>query len=124
MGNQNQNQLTYYYDKILRKLKQLERLDEIDSVMELGTGSGIPITYLTKRLLMEKESKPVVFLANDDDDDDTNNNDNDNKGLSVIATDLNPFALKFAQRTAEENGIIVIENTNNKNNNNSNNVYI
>jgi len=138
--NQNQNQLTYYYDKILRKLKQLKRLDEIDSVMELGTGSGIPITYLTKRLLMEKQSKPVVFLADDDDDgtnnndtirmncksnDNSNDNDNDNKGLSVIATDLNPFALKFAQRTAEENGIIVIKNTNNNTNkNNNNNVYI
>ena len=40
--------------------------------------------------------------------------------ISVIATDLNPFALQFAQRTAEENGIVGIEDVNDTNDDNDN----
>ena len=112
--------------KILSRLEQLKKLERInDVVMELGTGSGIPITYLTKRLLIEKP-KSLSSLRKKtkttDDDNDDNNEDisYSGTGISVIATDLNPFALRFAQRTAEENGIVGIEDVNDINDDNDN----
>mmetsp|Transcript_382 Transcript_382/g.777 ORF Transcript_382/g.777 Transcript_382/m.777 type:complete len:376 (+) Transcript_382:180-1307(+) len=85
--------------KIASRLLQLRRLEQIRAVMEIGTGSGVPITYLSKRLLMEK---PNCISNSDDNCDD--DEDDDNK-FAVIATDLNPLALEFAQRTAKENGV-------------------
>eukprot|EP00536_Pseudo-nitzschia_multiseries_P005308 jgi/Psemu1/238404/estExt_Genewise1.C_990012 len=88
------------YDfKIASRLQQLKRLERIETVMEIGTGSGVPITYISKRLLMEK---PLSTHSAENDD-----NDDSNHGFSMIATDLNPLALKFAERTAKENGIFV-----------------
>ena len=78
--------------KILSRLRQLKRLDEIQTVMEIGTGSGVPITYLSKQLLAEKP-RPLREL-------------DCNSTFSVIATDLNPLALEFAKKTAIENGVI------------------
>jgi methylase of polypeptide subunit release factors len=113
--------------KILYRLEQLKKLERInDVVMELGTGSGIPITYLTKRLLVERPKslssllKKTKTKTNDDDDDDNEDISYSGTGISVIATDLNPFALQFAQRTAEENGIVGIDNENNTNDDNDN----
>lgn len=80
--------------KLLARMQQLKRLDEIQTVMEIGTGSGVPITYLSKWLLAEK----------------TKHDDNCNR-FSMIATDLNPLALEFAKKTAKENGIIISEET-------------
>lgn len=82
-------------DRILSRLRQLRRLQRIQTVMEIGTGSGVPITYLAKRLLAEKPWPPQ--------------SSDDIGGFSVIATDLNPLALEFARKTAEENGVIVAD---------------
>ena len=78
--------------KVLSRLRQLKRLREIETVMEIGTGSGVPITYLAKQLLAEKP-RPVP-------------ESDGNCVFSVIATDLNPLALEFARKTATENGVI------------------
>ena len=80
--------------KLLARMQQLKRLNEIRTVMEIGTGSGVPITYLSKWLLAEKPK-------------------HDDKGnrFSMIATDLNPLALEFARKTAEENGVMISEET-------------
>ena len=75
--------------KIRARVQQLKRLEKISNVMEIGTGSGVPITYLSKRLLQEKPGGTAVDK------------------FSVIATDLNALALGFARRTAEENGVVV-----------------
>mmetsp|Transcript_11934 Transcript_11934/g.34219 ORF Transcript_11934/g.34219 Transcript_11934/m.34219 type:complete len:386 (+) Transcript_11934:255-1412(+) len=91
-------------EKISSRLQQLKRLERIETVMEIGTGSGVPITYLSKRLLMEKTFSAQSTESND--------NDDINRGFSIIATDLNPLALKFAERTAKENGILVGNTTN------------
>ena len=109
---------TKILSKLLSRLEQLRRLERIDNVMEIGTGSGIPITYLSKRLLLEK---PNLSHIHDNDEGE------DNEGFSVIATDLNPLALEFARKTAEENGVVVSgthseneEKENSNDNNNSN----
>jgi release factor glutamine methyltransferase len=91
---------TIVLSKLLSRLEQLRRLERIDNVMEIGTGSGVPITYLSKRLLLEKPNLSHI-RGNDEDEDD--------EGFSVIATDLNPLALAFARKTAEENGVVVSE---------------
>jgi methylase of polypeptide subunit release factors len=114
--------------KILFRLEQLNKLERInDVVMELGTGSGIPITYLTKRLLIEKPKslsssllKKTNTTTTNDDNDHNEDTSYSGTGISVIATDLNPFALQFAQRTAEENGIIATDNKNANKNTNTN----
>ena len=77
---------------MLSRLRQLKRLDEIQTVMEIGTGSGVPITYLSKQLLAEKPRPLPEFDGN--------------FTFSVIATDLNPLALEFAKKTATENGVV------------------
>ena len=79
--------------RVLYRLQQLKRLDEILTVMEIGTGSGVPITYLSKWLLAEKPK-----------------HENGNK-FSMIATDLNPLALEFCRKTAHENGVVLSEET-------------
>ena len=87
--------------KLLSRLRQLKRLEEIQTVMEIGAGSGVPITYLSKRLMAEKP-KPLPH----------SDGRGSNKGFSVIATDLNPLALEFAQKTATENGVIASDSGN------------
>ena len=52
-------------------------LEKFKRILEIGCGSGIPIVFLAKLL-------PTA---------------------TPIATDINPFALEFAQRTAAENGV-------------------
>ncbi len=79
--------------RLLSRLQQLKRLDEIQTVMEIGTGSGVPITYLSKWLLAEKPR-----------------HENGNK-FSTIATDLNPLALEFCRKTAHENGVVLSDET-------------
>lgn len=91
--------------RLLSRLKQLRRLERINVVIEIGTGSGVPITYLSKRLLLEKPNLSHII-----------DNDENIEGFSVIATDLNPLALEFAKKTAEENGVVISENINNNNN--------
>ncbi|KAL3937438.1 MAG: hypothetical protein SGARI_002128 [Bacillariaceae sp.] len=51
-------------------------------ILEIGTGSGVPINYLTKHL-----------------------RDTCNQKCVAIATDINPDALQFAKKTAHENGV-------------------
>ena len=60
-------------------------------IMEIGTGSGVPITYLAKQLQIHG----YHYYA--------------------IATDINPKALQFAKKTAIENGIINNSNWNSHN---------
>jgi release factor glutamine methyltransferase len=52
------------------------------NILEIGTGSGVPITYLAQQLL--QRNYPNVH---------------------VMATDINPKALAFAQKTASENKV-------------------
>jgi release factor glutamine methyltransferase len=51
-------------------------------IMEIGTGSGVPITYLANQL----QKNGYRYYA--------------------IATDINPKALRFAKKTATENGVV------------------
>ena len=97
--------------KIASRLQQLKRLKRIQTVMEIGTGSGVPITYLSKRLQLEKPPHSSSHGMNTNTANNVNNDDDDHddQGFSLIATDLNPLALQFAERTAKENGILVGE---------------
>ncbi|KAG7346377.1 peptidyl-prolyl cis-trans isomerase [Nitzschia inconspicua] len=52
-------------------------------VLEIGTGSGVPITFLTTQLIKN------------------------NAKVHAIATDINPKALEFAQKTAHENQVSI-----------------
>jgi len=61
--------------------QQRQQQDQFKTILEIGCGSGIPIVFLAKLL---PTARP-------------------------IATDINPFALDFAQRTAKENGIGTLE---------------
>jgi methylase of polypeptide subunit release factors len=69
--------------------------------MEVGTGSGIPITFLVQKLLQQADTYKAIK------EDDISNT----TSIRAIATDLNPAALRLAQRTAQQNGIFVVDRT-------------
>ena len=122
--------------RIRTRLQQLHRLEEIHTVMEIGTGNGIPITYLTKQLRIEKppNNAPVggcpppppntqhhsntpsttTTATATDTATPTRNTTHHKKqrqpqqGITMIATDLNPAALEFAKKTAAENGLVMV----------------
>jgi release factor glutamine methyltransferase len=52
------------------------------NLLEIGTGSGVPITYLAQQLQQRNQYS-----------------------VHALATDINPQALQFAQKTATENGV-------------------
>lgn len=58
-------------------------------ILEIGTGSGVPITFLAKQLIANNKMDKTAETA-----------------LHAMATDINPQALEFAGKTAKENGVV------------------
>ena len=73
----------------------------LSCVMEIGTGSGIPITFLVQNLEKRRISDVVVAES-------TEGSSSRKQNVRAIATDINPAALRLAQRTAQENGLVSI----------------
>ena len=70
----------------------------LSCVMEVGTGSGVPITFLVKNLEKRRIRPAAIAVGTEE----TSRNEN----IRAIATDINPAALRLAQRTAQENGLV------------------
>lgn len=103
---------------------RIDMINRMKCVMEIGTGNGVPITFLLQNLQKYRNQKRTVVPGAESESDDPQTQTQSCSSVTdcairAIATDINLSALHLAQRTAQENRIWMdseIDNNNNSSN--------